>query len=93
VLINGKVLDESSYLDESVRTEAGASIREGVEYSIPVNQYVLIGDNRPFSTDCREFGAVPKEYIEGKALVVWFPPKDAKVIQKINYGANFTATE
>lgn len=89
VYINGKLLDESAYLDAAVRTQPGTSIKEGVDYVVPAGQYVLMGDNRPFSTDCREFGAVPKEYLEGKALVVWFPPKDAKTIKSVNYGTNF----
>jgi len=90
VYINGIALTES-YLDSSVRTQPESTIREGVPYKVPVDQYVLMGDNRPFSTDSREFGAVPKEYIEGRALVVWFPPKDSKLIKRLDYGDNLTA--
>jgi len=89
VYVNEKLLDESGYLDQSVKTQPGAAVREGVDYVVPEGQYLLFGDNRPFSTDCREFGAVPKEYIEGKALVVWFPPEHAKVIKGVDYGSNF----
>jgi len=90
VYINGIALTES-YLDSSVRTQPESTIREGVPYKVPADQYVLMGDNRPFSTDSREFGAVPKEFIEGRAMVVWFPPKDSKLIKRFNYGDNLTA--
>ena len=31
-----------------------------------------MGDNRAKSSDCREFGCIPKEKLEGKAVVsVW----------------------
>lgn len=90
VYINGIALTES-YLDSSVRTQPESTIREGVPYKVPADQYVLMGDNRPFSTDSREFGAVPKEFIEGRAMVVWFPPKDSKLIKRLDYGDNLTA--
>lgn len=91
VYVNGKELYEA-YLDETVRTQPESTIREGVPYKVPEGQFVLIGDNRPFSTDSREFGAVPKEYIEGRAIAVWFPPENSKLIKRIEYGTNL-ATE
>lgn len=85
VYVNGKILNESEYLSSSVLTQSDAAIREGIPYTVPDNQYVLMGDNRPQSTDSRAFGAVPREYIEGRAVVVWFPPPDIKVIKKVTY--------
>ena len=87
VFINGSELFET-YLDSTVRTQPETTIREAVPYQIPDNQYVLMGDNRPYSTDSREFGAVPKEYIEGRAVLVWFPPESAKLIKRLTYGDN-----
>lgn len=85
VYINGTLLNES-YLDETVVTQPEATIREGVPYKVPTNQYVLLGDNRQNSTDSREFGAVAKEFIEGRAVTVWFPPEYSKIIKRIDYG-------
>lgn len=89
VYINGKALVET-YLDSAVRTQPESTIREGVPYKIPENQYVLMGDNRPYSTDSREFGAVEKDFIEGRALLVWFPPEDGKLIKRLDYGDKLT---
>jgi len=85
VYINGNILDESDYLGDSVYTTQGATLKEGVPFIVPDNQYICIGDNRPMSTDSREFGAVPIETIEGRALLVWYPPQDAKVINRVKY--------
>lgn len=90
VYVDGKELYEE-YLDASVRTQPESTIREGVPYKVPEGQYLLFGDNRPFSTDSREFGAVPKEYIEGRAIVVWFPPESAKLVKRLDYGANLAS--
>lgn len=89
VFIDGKELYES-YLDATVKTQPEATIREGVPYKIPQGQYVAMGDNRQYSTDSREFGAVPKEFIEGRAVLVWFPPENAKLIKRLDYGDNLT---
>jgi len=35
---------------------------------IPENYYLLIGDNREYSTDSRSFGLVPQSYLRGKVL-------------------------
>lgn len=85
VSINGKRLDESAYLGESVQTFGSAAIKEGVPYVVPENQYVLLGDNRTNSTDSRALGAIPKEAIEGRAVVIWFPPQDTKLINRVTY--------
>lgn len=85
VYIDGRELYEA-YLDESVRTQPESTIREGVPYKVPEGKYALFGDNRPFSTDSREFGAVDKEAIEGRAILVWFPPENAKLIKRLDYG-------
>lgn len=81
VYINDKLLDEP-YLTDDVRTSPGAALREGIPYTVPERQYLLMGDNRPSSTDSREFGAVPLEYIEGRAVIVWYPLDRMKMVPR-----------
>jgi signal peptidase I len=93
VFVNGSQLDETQYLNPTITTKAGATIREGVPYKVPENNFVLIGDNRPASTDSRDFGAVPLTAIEGRAVFVWFPLQNIKVIPRINYKISVNSLE
>ena len=69
VYINGSLLMEP-YLSPTISTSAvGAKfMTEGIELTIPTNDYFLLGDNRPHSSDSREFGFIAKESILGKII-------------------------
>jgi signal peptidase I len=73
VYLNDKLLDESAYLDSSVKTEQGAFLSEGETVTVPANEYFVLGDNRPESADSRTWGFVPKDNIVGKSLFVYWP--------------------
>ena len=70
VYINGTELEES-YLDSSVVTTAcdGAF----TDLIVPDGYIFAMGDNRPGSTDCRSFGCIPLEKIEGKVMFRFWP--------------------
>ena len=40
---------------------------------VPENCVFAMGDNRDYSTDCRAFGCIPLEKIEGKVLIRFWP--------------------
>lgn len=81
--INGKVLDEP-YQRALKFTESGnvsgSYLAEGTERTVPDNNYVVMGDNRPGSSDSRDWGPVAQKLIVGKVLLRYWPPNVAGVL-------------
>lgn len=46
-------------------------------YTVPENNFFILGDNRIDSMDSRFFGAVPREKIKGKIIKIVWPPSRA----------------
>ena len=81
VYLNGKLLDESAYLNSDVKTREGAFLSEGQTITVPANEYFVLGDNRPESSDSRTWGFVPRANIVGKSLLVYWPLDRMRLIQ------------
>jgi len=80
VYINGKPLDEpfvhfllppTSPSEFHEVTSSDVRERYG-PVTIPPNQYFVMGDNRDNSQDSRYWGFLPREYIKGRALVIYW---------------------
>jgi signal peptidase I len=67
VLLNGKPLSEPyvppTYLDD----QSYAAVR------VEPNHYFVLGDHRSSSNDSRVWGTVDRQYIYGKAVLVYWP--------------------
>ena len=68
VIINGKKLVEN-YVPPEYRDDSTLAPE-----SIPPDQYFVLGDHRIASNDSRAWGLVPRSYIYGKAVFVFWPP-------------------
>jgi len=53
--------------EDGIRTEPFAPVKVGP------SQYFVLGDNRSYSQDSRDFGAVPRSAIFGRVFLVWWP--------------------
>lgn len=71
VLINGIQLEEP-YI-------AQAPLYSG-EWTVPEGNLFVLGDNRNDSKDSHQWGLLPMENIIGKALVIYWPPPEWKLI-------------
>lgn len=81
VYINGQKLDESVYLSSDVKTYGGSFLKEGDTYTVPVGNYIVMGDNRPYSSDSREWGPVKFSLIIGKSFFVYWPPSTSHIVK------------
>lgn len=70
VYINGEELEED-YLEDSVITEAKNPYL--TDFTVPEGYIFAMGDNRMYSSDCREFGCIPIEKIESKVWIRFWP--------------------
>jgi signal peptidase I len=76
VLINGKPLDEP-YVHFLLppRGGEGTSLDVREQYgpvTVPPDHYFMMGDNRDNSEDSRYWGFLPRRYVKGKALMVYW---------------------
>lgn len=85
IYINGTLLDESNYLESNVITNGGSYIHEGQTVIIPEGHFFVSGDNRPNSSDSREFGPIEESKIKGKAWIVYFPFTQFRLVAHEEY--------
>jgi signal peptidase I len=80
VYINGKPLEEPyvHFLQppsgqSAFHEETGYDVRERYgPVTVPQNQYFVMGDNRDNSQDSRYWGFLPRDYVKGKALLIYW---------------------
>lgn len=84
VFVNGKELSEP-YLKDATFLFPGSFLQEGIEISVPNDEYFVLGDNRPHSSDSREFGPIPVKSIIGKALIRYWPLTKFGMMPTMNY--------
>jgi signal peptidase I len=69
VVINGTKLVEN-YVSTEYRDD-----RSYAKRIVPPGEYFVLGDHRVSSNDSRAWGFVPRNYIYGKAVFVFWPPE------------------
>lgn len=80
VYVNGNKLPEDAYLNSDIRTTGGAYLANNVVKQIPKGQVFVLGDNRPNSSDSREWGLLQESAIIGKSFFVYWPISEAHAI-------------
>ena len=93
VFINGKVLDETQYIDPDYRqscvdkfgyfnkvpNEDNTDVKDFDEVKLDNDEYYVMGDNRPYSKDSRYVGPVKKSQLFAKNMLVLLPVSDMGV--------------
>ena len=93
VFINGKVLDETQYIDPDYRqscvdkfgyfnkvpNEDNTDVKDFDEVKLNNDEYYVMGDNRLYSKDSRYVGPVKKSQLFAKNMLVLLPFSDMGV--------------
>ena len=80
---DGTALDESAYLDASIKTY---SVSSDI-ITLGSNEYFVLGDNRNSSRDSRSFGAVNASFLTGRVVFRGWPFKVMTVFHTPPYSA------
>ena len=74
VYVNGIIVNEP-YISAKTELWDGGYLRENDELLIHNGEVFVMGDNRPRSSDSREFGPVPVESVIGQVFFRYYPPQ------------------
>ena len=75
VIVNGNALVEN-YVPEEYRDQSSMT-----ERTVPQDEYFVLGDHRSSSNDSRAWGMVPRRYIYGKAVFIYWPLEKMGVLR------------
>jgi len=73
VFVNDHLVQED-YISVLTNVWPTGFIKEGVPIIVPQGYIFVMGDNRPHSSDSREFGPIPISDIIGKVFYRYYPP-------------------
>ena len=71
IRINGNILTETYIAQEPLYNG---------EWKVSEGQLFVLGDNRNNSKDSHQWGLLPMENIIGKAIIIYWPPPDWKIV-------------
>jgi len=85
VYVNGELLDESAYLPDDFKTYGQRFLPDDKEITVPQNHYFVLGDNRDFSSDSRDWGFVSFDKVIGISMLVYWPPQRTRIVKSPVY--------
>lgn len=87
IWVNGEALPEP-YIPDDFDIMAGRATKDESVYLGP-DEYFVCGDNRPYSSDSRAWGAITKTDIVGRVFFRYWPPAAVGAVRHASYPENF----
>ena len=84
IYVNDQMITEN-YIPQEFVTKQGPMLAENENVVVPENYYFVLGDNREHSLDSRAIGFIEKQYITGRAWVIYWPLNKAGVVPSQSY--------
>jgi len=83
VYVNGKALDEpyTQHTDDKIYSKTESPRDNAEKFTVPMDKYFCMGDNRDNSNDSRFWGFVPKKNIIGQAMIIYWPLDRIRIIK------------
>ncbi|OGB74154.1 signal peptidase I [candidate division Kazan bacterium RBG_13_50_9] len=81
-IINDQYPNGVSLEEDYLATRTSGEVRT----KLGKNEYFVLGDNRPSSSDSRSWGVLPRHLIVGKVWVVLYPFDEFKTVHPPSYG-------
>ena len=73
ILVNKQAVDNPKIFQKITYLNQGAYGAEGAMIVVPQDNFFVLGDNSASSRDSRYWGFVPRKFLIGKAVVIWWP--------------------
>lgn len=83
VFVNGKRVEEPNTIVKNYYYNRNdwPYGREGQKFTVPQAHLFALGDNSAQSSDSRNWGFVPRNYLKGRAIVIYWPPSRVRLIK------------
>jgi signal peptidase I len=78
--VNGRRLDAAAVQSFYYHNQ-GQFGQEETATTVPADMYYVLGDNSSSSHDSRFWGFVPKRFLIGKAMWIFWPPKRVRALR------------
>jgi signal peptidase I len=78
---NGTVIVNNTRLDESYVLNEYRDRQSMAPFKVQPDEYFVMGDHRSSSNDSRSWGPVPRKYIYGKAVFIYWPIEKIGIVK------------